>query len=91
MTIWSNGKLYPVGVHPIGTEVRTIAGEKVTVRGYSIRGARVEGQRFWKGRLDLYLAEDGFHTPVEIRMLRRGAKIKLELVTAESRLSAEAR
>ncbi len=86
MTIWSSGKLYPVDVVPTGTEARDVSGEKVTVRGFVIRGARVEGQRFWKGRLHLFLAQDEFSTPVEIRMHRRGAKVRLELLAAESEL-----
>ena len=86
MTIWSNGKLYPIDVLPTGTEFRRLFGERVRVRSYAIRGARVEGQRFWKGKLKLFLADDEFSTPVEIRILRRGAKVRLELVSAESRL-----
>ncbi|MEE8137482.1 MAG: hypothetical protein V3T81_01210 [Thermoanaerobaculia bacterium] len=86
MTIWSNGKLYPVDVLPTGTEIRRLFGERVRVRSYAIRGARVGGQRYWKGKLDLFLADDELSTPVEIRILRRGAKVRLELVSAESRL-----
>lgn len=86
MTIWSNGKLYPVDILPTGSESRRLFGEPVKVRSYEIRGAHVEGQRFWKGKLELYLADDEFATPVEIRIRRRGAKLILELVAADSRL-----
>jgi hypothetical protein len=86
MTIWSSGKLYPVDIVPRGTEVRDLSGKKKTVRVFAIRGARVRGRRFWRGQLHLYLAEDEFSTPVEIRILRRGAKVRLELVAAESEL-----
>lgn len=80
MTIWSNGKFYPVDVFPTGRETKQVAGEPVAARCFAIRGAEVEGQRLWTGKLDLCLAEDEAATPVEISILRRGARIQLELV-----------
>ena len=57
-------------------------------RCFAIRGAEVEGQRLWKGKLDLCLANDEAATPVEISILRRGARIQLELVEESSRSGA---
>lgn len=80
MTIWSNGKFYPVDVFPTGREFKKVGDRPVAARCFAIRGAEVEGQRLWTGKLDLCLADDEAATPVEISILRRGARIQLELV-----------
>jgi hypothetical protein len=79
MRIWSDGKLYPVVVVPLESERRQIGRRHIAVRHYSIRGLEVPGERLWKGRLDLWLADDATSTPVEIRVERGWAAVKLEL------------
>lgn len=79
MEIWSDGKIYPVVVIPLGTETRKIGNRKVDVRHYSIRGINLQGRRRWKGKLDLWLARDEAATPVEILISRNLADVHLEL------------
>lgn len=80
MTIWSDGKLYPVLVIPLETRPRKgTDGKMVEVQHFSIRGIDVPGQRKWKGRLDLWLAKDGASTPVEILVSRNLADVRMEL------------
>lgn len=81
MEIWSDGKIYPVIVVPVGNERRQIAGKLVETRHLSIRGVEKPGRRFWKAKLDLWLAKDEIATPVEIRLDRRGAALHLEMVS----------
>jgi len=78
MEIWSDGKIYPVVVIPLGVESRrTREGKKLDVRHYSIRGIDVpeRGNR-WKGKLDLWLARDEASTPVEILLSRNLADVR---------------
>jgi Protein of unknown function (DUF3108) len=80
MEIWSDGKIYPVVVIPLGTESRkTQGGKKIDVRRYSIRGIDMSGRRKWKGKLDLWLAQDAGATPVEIVISRNLADVHMEL------------
>jgi hypothetical protein len=80
MEIWSDGKVYPVVVIPLGVETRKLrGGKKVDVRHYSIRGIDVPGRRKWKGKLDLWLARDEAATPVEIVISRNLADVHMEL------------
>jgi hypothetical protein len=81
MEIWSDGKIYPVVVIPLGVESRRMQdGRKVDVRHFSIRGVDVpEGGNRWKGKLDLWLARDEAATPVEILLSRNLADVHLEL------------
>lgn len=79
MEIWSDGKVYPVVVVPLGEEVRRLPGGAVRARHYSIRGVPGAGRR-WKGKLDLWLAADQAATPVEIRISRNLADVHLQLV-----------
>lgn len=80
MEIWSDGKVYPVVVIPLGDENRKMRdGKKVAVRHYSIRGIDVPGRRKWKGKLDLWLARDAAATPVEILISRNLADVHMEL------------
>jgi hypothetical protein len=80
MRIWSDGKVYPVVVEQLGTvDVKVPAG---TFRAdhYRVRGQRVSGERFWKGGLDLWLAQDDARTPVAIQVERGFANVRLELL-----------
>lgn len=80
MRIWSDGKIYPVLVVPKGDSVRTLPnGRKVPARHYQIRGLDIEGERFWKGHMDLWLAKDEIHTPVEIHFDRTLVGVRLKL------------
>jgi Protein of unknown function (DUF3108) len=80
MEIWSDGKVYPVVVIPLGVEARKLRdGKKIDVRHYSIRGIDVPGRRKWKGKLDLWLARDQAATPVEIVISRNLADVHMEL------------
>jgi hypothetical protein len=80
MEIWSDGKIYPVVVIPLGNESRKMRdGKKVAVRHYSIRGIDVPGRRKWKGKLDLWLTRDAVATPVEILISRNLADVHMEL------------
>jgi hypothetical protein len=66
VTIWSDGKIYPADVEPLGPSTRKISGEKIEVRGYSVRGAKIDGKRAFKDRIQVYFARDATATPVEI-------------------------
>ncbi|HEX6902056.1 MAG TPA: DUF3108 domain-containing protein [Thermoanaerobaculia bacterium] len=80
MEIWSDGKVYPVIVIPLGVETRKLSGgRKIDVRHYSIRGIDVPNRRKWKGKLDLWLARDEAATPVEIVISRNLADVHMEL------------
>jgi uncharacterized protein DUF3108 len=80
MEIWSDGKIYPVVVMPLGPETRkTSDGRAHEVRHYSIRGVDSPGRRRWKGKLDLWLARDEAATPVEILISRNLADVRMEL------------
>jgi hypothetical protein len=80
MEIWSDGKIYPVVVIPLGNENRKARdGKVVTVRHYSIRGVESPGRRRWKGKLDLWLSRDEAATPVEIVISRNLADVHMEL------------
>jgi hypothetical protein len=81
MEIWSEGKIYPVVVIPLGVEQRKLTGgRKVAARHYSIRGVNLPDRRRWKGKLDLWLANDQAATPVEIVISRNMADVRLELM-----------
>jgi len=79
MEIWSDGKIYPVTVVPMGDEVRTIANQKVETRHYAIRGRDLPDRRKWTAKVDFWLAKDPAATPVEIQISRRLADVRLEL------------
>jgi len=80
MEIWSDGKIYPVVVIPLGAETRKMqGGKKVDVRHYSIRGVDLPDRNRWKGKLDLWLARDAASTPVEIVISRNLADVHMEL------------
>jgi hypothetical protein len=81
MQIWSDGKIYPVVVIPLGIETRQLPHGKVKARHYSIRGVNVLGERKWKGKLDLWLATNEAATPVEILISRNMADVRMELMS----------
>ena len=83
MEIWSDGKVYPVVVIPQGVEKRTLAGKRIDVLKFSIRGIDVPDRDRWKGRLDLWLARDEASTPVEILISRNLADVRMELAALQ--------
>lgn len=84
LRIWNDGKQYPVVVLPRGRTWRRVGGQRIATDHYAIRARRVPGERLWKGKLDIYLADDDTATPVEIVLERRAAKVKLELEDGDS-------
>lgn len=79
MEIWSDGKIYPVVVIPLGTETRKLGGKSIKTRHYSIRGVSLPDRRKWKGKMDLWLGTDEAATPVEILISRNLADVRMEL------------
>jgi len=79
MEIWSDGKIYPVVVIPLETEVRRLPGGRIKARHYSIRGVSLPGRNKWKGKMDLWLSTDAAATPVEILISRNLADVRMEL------------
>lgn len=79
MVIWSDGKIYPVVVIPVGSETRKVGADKVQTRHFSVRGIETPDQRKWKGKLDLWLANDDTATPVGILFSRNLADVRMEL------------
>lgn len=79
MEVWSDGKIYPVVVIPKGEAMRKIGGKPVATRHYTVRGYKTPDGRFWKGALELWLANDAAATPVEIHITRDMAAVQLRL------------
>jgi len=78
LSIWSDGDIYDVVVIPRGTERRSLGdGTSVMTRHYAIRG--VQGKDEWKGKIDLWLAQDDAATPVVIQISRAMADVRLDL------------
>jgi hypothetical protein len=80
MEIWSDGKVYPVTVLPLGDEVRTVSQQQVTARHFAIRGRDLPERRHWTAKVDFWLAKDSAATPVEIQISRNLADVRLELL-----------
>jgi hypothetical protein len=77
MTIWSDGRLYPVVIEHRGLD--NLDGDRVG-RHYTVRGRNLVGERHWKGSLDLWLALDAAATPLQIEVARSFSKVELRLV-----------
>jgi hypothetical protein len=90
MRIWSDGHVYPVLVERVGAEVRKVPAGTFNATHYRVRGVRT-GERFWKGGLDLWLAEDEAATPVSIQVERGFANVRLELLPGEAEPRAASR
>jgi hypothetical protein len=82
MEIWSDGRLYPVQVLPHGRTTKRIGGREIPVRHLVVSGVEQPGRRFWKGGLELWLADDPAATPVEILVTRSAARVRLSLLAA---------
>jgi uncharacterized protein DUF3108 len=79
MEIWSDGRIYPVIVRPLGIENRKLPQGTVRARHFSIRGVDQPGVKRWKGKLDIWLTPDEWATPVEILISRNLADVRLQL------------
>ena len=77
LRIWNDGKVYPVVIQPRGPVSRRVENRLMTVRHYAIRARRVPNERVWKGKLDIFLANDEAATPVEISVERSMARVRL--------------
>lgn len=82
LEIWSDGRLYPVLVMPHGRVTKRVGDRRISARHFVITGIERPGRRFWKGGLELWLADDPAATPVEILVTRSAARVRLELVAA---------
>ncbi len=81
LEIWSDGRLYPVVVIPRGGATVQVEGHDVHTRHYSVRGIDLPDRRLWKGQFDLWIADDEAATPVEILVVQRGLRLRLELAS----------
>ena len=86
MRIWSNGRIYPVVIEPLGEGRAAFRGRPIRVRIYAISGYRVPGEREWRGGLELHLADDDSATPVEMYVLNKGVRARLRLDEEASQL-----
>jgi len=95
--LWSDGREYPLVVVPAGDEQIDCDGRAWTTRRYVVEGRRVEGERFWKGRFQIWLADDAEATPVRIIGEKGLLTVRLDLadvtrgdeVRAQGRIDAE--
>lgn len=84
MEIWSDGKIYPVTVLPLGDEVRTVSQQQIPARHFAIRGRDIPDRRHWTAKVDFWLAKDSVATPVEIQISRNLADVRLELLAPKA-------
>lgn len=78
--LWSGGNFYPIEVRLAGQGWATLDRRRVATRTFLITGVREEGARFWKGKVELVLAENENSTPLEIVLRQEGVKVRLSLV-----------
>ena len=74
--LWAGGKFYPIEVRPAGKGWATVDGRRVSTRSFLITGVRREDARFWKGKVELVLAENENSTPLEIILRQEGVKVR---------------
>jgi hypothetical protein len=79
MTIWNDGKTYPVEIKPLSVERRKIDGRKIPVRGYLVRGVKQAGRDRFEERFWLYFARDRDRTPVEIVGKRSLVRVRIQM------------
>lgn len=80
MQIWSDGKIYPVEVVLTARKSGKIEGENVLVRRFHVHGIHTGEARYWKGELNLTLAENPRSTPLVIEIERGWARVELDLI-----------
>ena len=81
--VWSDGKIYPVLVQLRGVSKRKVGDQRITARRYIIAAAPGATLR-WKGKLELWIAEDSEATPIEIVVHRGGAAVRMRLAAPTS-------
>jgi hypothetical protein len=77
--LWSDGREYPLVVVPSDEEPVDCDGRTWTARRYVIEGRKVEGEKLWKGRFQIWLADDAEATPVRIVGEKGMLTVRLEL------------
>jgi len=84
MDIWSDGKIYQVIVIPLGVDRKRIGQKTMAARHFSIRGidSPSDRNRKWKGRIELWLANDDSATPIEILISRNLADVRLVMTSS---------
>jgi hypothetical protein len=80
LRIWSDGKVYPVVVERQGSEQVKVPAGMFATNHYLVHGLHVEGERFWKGGLELWLTQDADATPVQIQVDRGFAHLQLQML-----------
>lgn len=78
--IWSSGRLNAVLIQPGAKGTALWQGRQVDTRSYSIRGVAKPGREAWSGKLDLVITDDEPAVPLEIVVVRKGLRVRLELV-----------
>lgn len=78
--IWSSGRLNAVIIRPGPTGTARWQGQDVATRSYSIRGLPKPGKETWSGQMDLVITDDEQAVPLEIVVMRKGLRVKLELM-----------
>ncbi len=81
--VWSDGKIYQVVVQPRGSSKRKVGHQRIAARRYMIAAAPGAAPR-WKGKLELWIADDGRATPIEIVVHRGGAAVRMRLAEPSS-------
>ena len=78
--LWTDGKVYPVEFRREGRESRQVGGRTVVADLYTVRGVKVEGERYWDGGLDVWMSTGEPPTPLEILYRSGRGRVDLELV-----------
>lgn len=79
-SIWSSGRLNAVIIRPGPRGSAEWNGRQIATRSYSIRGLPKPGQTTWRGQMDLVLTDNEQAVPLEIMVVRKGMRVRLELV-----------
>jgi hypothetical protein len=80
--LWSDGREYPLTVSRAGEEQIECGGKSWKARRYVIEGRKVEGEKYWKGSFQIWLADDEQATPVRIVGEKGMLTVRLELTEA---------
>ncbi len=80
LSIWSDGKIYPVVIEPRGWKWLALPDGPQRTELFAIRPRKAPGQRPWSGAIDLYLEEGEAARPLAIVVDRGWARLRLELV-----------
>jgi hypothetical protein len=83
LRLWSDGREYPLSVSPSEEELVDCAGRSWTARRYDIVGRKVEGEKFWKGKFQIWIADDDDATPVRIVGEKGLLTVRLQLNEAK--------